>query len=189
MLGLTWLILLLAILLPDFSGETRVRLTADLALAYWWLVVAGRIIGIRPRPQLRSLWTLGAISFVIHVLVSFHETHGWSHANAVQHVHDVSGFGPGIVFSHLFTLLWLLDSAWWWLAPTRYEQRSRLLDRTIHGYMAFLVFNGTVVYENGPIRWIGLIAFAGLGVLLWLARRRQSAQHSATELPTISPTT
>ena len=32
--------------------------------------------------------------------------------------------------------------------------------------MAFIIFNGTVVYEQGPIRWAGLGLFLGLGLVL-----------------------
>ena len=33
--------------------------------------------------------------------------------------------------------------------------------------MAFIIFNGTVVYESGPIRWAGLLLF----VETWGGRR------------------
>ena len=36
------------------------------------------------------------------------------------------------------------------------------------------MFNGTVVYETGLIRWAGLAIFAGLGLLLRMAPRRQA---------------
>jgi hypothetical protein len=39
--------------------------------------------------------------------------------------------------------------------------------------MAFIVFNGTVVYETGFIRWAGLGLFVVLSVLL--VRRKGSA--------------
>jgi hypothetical protein len=40
--------------------------------------------------------------------------------------------------------------------------------------MAFVVFNGTVVYETGFIRWAGVVAFTLLGMLAgWRLFRRE----------------
>jgi hypothetical protein len=50
------------------------------------------------------------------ILRAFHFYHGWSHAEAMEHVRAAARFGEGIFVSHLFTLLWTLDVAWWWLA-------------------------------------------------------------------------
>jgi hypothetical protein len=37
--------------------------------------------------------------------------------------------------------------------------------------MLFIVFNGMVVFETGPIRWAGVVMFAALFVL-WLGSQR-----------------
>ena len=101
--------------------------------------------------------------------MAFHFYHHWSHAAAVRHVHERSGFGEGIYVSHAFTLLWTLDVAFWWLPAMSYAVRSPWIDWSLHGFMAFIVFNSTVVYEQGFIRWAGVILFVVLGVL-WLRR-------------------
>jgi hypothetical protein len=119
----------------------------------------------------RCCWSLAWLAYVVHVGMAFHHYHGWSHANAVRHVRDVSGIGEGIYVSHAFTLLWTLDVAYWWLRPHEYAARSPWVDRLLHGFMAFVAFNATVVYEQGFIRWAGLALFAVLG-LLWLTTRR-----------------
>ena len=36
--------------------------------------------------------------------------------------------------------------------------------------MLFIVFNGTVVYERGPIRWAGLVMFALLAAAWFQSR-------------------
>jgi hypothetical protein len=87
----------------------------------------------------------------------------------------VSGFGPGIYVSHLFTLLWTLDVACWWLRPHAYATRPAWIGRALHAFMAFIVFNGTVVYENGPIRWAGVAMFVALGGL-WLRTLTRPAE-------------
>jgi hypothetical protein len=99
--------------------------------------------------------------------------HHWSHAHAVQHTQERSGFGEGIYVSHFFSLVWTLDVLWWWLAPAGYARRSPWLDRPLHAFMAFIIFNGTVVFESGLIRWAGAGMFAVLGgAFVWRATAR-----------------
>ncbi len=69
---------------------------------------------------------------------------------------EVSGFGAGIYFSHRFTLWWGADAARRWIAPSRYWARSRCWDGALRAYLAFLILNGTVVYERGFIRRAGI---------------------------------
>jgi hypothetical protein len=118
----------------------------------------------------RWAWLSGSLLFWIHVGYAFHFGHKWSHANAVQHVEETSGFGPGIFVSYTFTLLWLLDAISMNLNPTRYCQRSKSLGFAIHAFLAFIVFNGTVVYGHGFMRWVCLGVFAVLG-LVAISRR------------------
>jgi hypothetical protein len=164
------------------AGDDVVRGTVRVSLAFYAAAV-GLMFFLRPRDwnasgpgQLaRWCWSLAWAAFVVHIAAAFHFYHGWSHADAVRHTEEVSGFGPGIYVSHLFTLLWTLDVAWWWLAPVSYAVRPAWIGRTLHAFMAFIVFNGTVVYEKGPIRWAGLTMFAVLGGLWLLARARRTA--------------
>lgn len=117
----------------------------------------------------RWSWALGAVMFAIHFLVAFHFAHRWQHANAVRHVSETAGFGPGIFVSYLFTLFWAADAVWWVLSPTGYAMRSRWVGWAVHVFMAFITFNGTVVYVSGWIRWMAAAVFLALGVAL-LAR-------------------
>src|SRR5262249_40613585 len=111
-------------------------------------------------------------AYAVHVITAFHHFHHWSHADAVQHTNEVSGVGAGIYVSHLFGLLWSCDVAFWWLAPERYARRSVWVDWLLHGFMGLMVFNATVVYGSGAVRWVGLGMFGLLG-LLWLRRWRR----------------
>jgi hypothetical protein len=108
------------------------------------------------------------------VVTAFDRVHGWSHVAAVQHVESVSGFGPGLFVSYAFTTLWAADAAWWLALPSHHDARPTWLDRGIHGFLAFVVFNGTVVYETGFIRWAGIAVFAALGGLaVWRLLRAE----------------
>jgi hypothetical protein len=148
----------------DDPADVVTRQTARVAVLFWGLAAAGLLC--RRREFARLSWSLGCAAFLVHVAVAFDRVHGWSHAAAVRHVEAVSGFGSGLFVSYFFTLLWTADAAWWWIDRAGYDRRALWLDRLIHGFMAFIVFNGTVVYETGFIRWAGIALFLILGLLL-----------------------
>ncbi len=180
-----WLVLLgAAIIFPYLRdsptrGDDLVRYIVRVALLYYWLAAVGML---RSRPEdwaaetprgrlIRAYWTLGWAAYFMHVGMAFHHSHHWSLAAAVRHVREVSGLGEGIYVSHLFTLAWGIDVLAWWSRPTRYAGRPAWLARGLHAFMAFVIFNATVVYETGLIRWAGGALFFTLAAM-WLARRR-----------------
>jgi hypothetical protein len=158
---------------PD-PGDAFTRNTARLTVACYglagvlmtllrgdeWQAVSGR------GRLTRWCWVLGVAAFWVHVAVAYHFIHHWSHAHAVQHTREVGGVGEGIYVSHFFGLVWLLDAAWWLARPRGYAARPAWLGGLVHTFMAFVVFNGTVVYEPGPIRWAGAALFLVLAALL-----------------------
>jgi hypothetical protein len=154
-------------------GEDLTRNTVRVSLLFY---TAAAVLMLRLRPGewdavtgpgrlARWLWTLSWASYLVHLGMAFHYYHHWSHAEAITHVQRRSGFGPGIYVSHLFTLLWTADVLWWWLRPHGYAGRSPWFGRVLHAFMLFIIFNGTVVYEDGPIRWAGVALFVLLGSL------------------------
>ena len=155
----------------DDPADGRIRQTIRVALACYFVAVAGLLVPrIGPRFT-RLVWTLGWVAYLVHVAMAFDLAFGWSHAAAVVHTRERSGVGEGIYASHLFTLLWTADVGWWWFAPRGHAMRPRWIAFALHGFMAFMVFNATVVYETGLIRWGGVTGFA---VLLALRVRRGS---------------
>jgi hypothetical protein len=121
--------------------------------------------------QMRWVWTIGCVAFVCHVLSAFQFRHHWSHADALrvtaERTYEMLGFrfGEGIYFSYIFTLLWIADVAWMWFAASAYQHRARGLSFALLGYLAFIAFNGAVVFESHSTRWVGLPVVAGLVVL------------------------
>jgi hypothetical protein len=168
-------------LLPDLTdpGDFLIRATVRVALAFYLVAVAvmlrmstGEWTAREGKGRVaRRCWSLGCAAYLVHVGVAFHYAHDWSHDRAVRHVQDVSGVGEGLYASYLFTLLWTADVLFWWLRPVAYAGRSHWIDRLLYGFMAFMVFNATVVFEAGFIRWAGVAGFAVLGVLLLLRLR------------------
>ena len=132
----------------------------------------------------RWSWTLAWAAFVIHVGVAFHFYHHWSHAAAVEHVRERSGVGEGVFASYLFTVAWTADVAWWWVRPASYARRPTWVGRALHGFMVAMIFFATVVYEEGPVRWLGLALCGGL--LLGFATHPSHdprSTHNSTSLP------
>jgi hypothetical protein len=178
LLPIAWCVLLLAVCLAPHlfrtaaPGDDLTRNTVRVSLLFWlpavWLMLGLDAAAWRAETNagkaVRLCWTLAWLAYLIHLAMAMHYYHGWSHANAVGHVERVSGFGPGIFFSHLFTLLWTADVLRWWLDSAAYACRSVWIDRLLHAYMALIIFNGTVVYEAGFIRYAGILMFAVLAL-------------------------
>jgi hypothetical protein len=175
--GLVWLALLAAVLSWPYLtqsptlGEDLTRNTVRVSLLFY-AAAAVLILRLRPADWIAStgpgglarwLWTLAWAAYLVHLGMAFHHYHRWSHAAAMKHVRDSSGVGEGIYVSHLFTLLWSADVVWWWLRPRRYAGRPPWVGWALHGFMLFVIFNGTVVYEGGLIRWAGVGLFVLLG--------------------------
>lgn len=127
----------------------------------------------------KALWTLGCGFFVAHVLFAFNYFHHWSHAHALKVTADRTreqlgvAFGEGIFFSYFFTLLWVAEVVVMWAWPKWYDNRPRWLYWTVSAFMAFIAFNGAVVFEDGITRPLGFAATLGLVSLGYFAQREQ----------------
>jgi hypothetical protein len=117
----------------------------------------------------RGTWALGLGLMIGHVFVTFQLVHCWSHTAAFEHTRRTAGVGEGIYVNYLFLLVWIADAVWLRLHPSGYARRPRWLGWSIHGFLAFIVFNSTVVYGTGGLRWGAAVWFALLG--LYLVRR------------------
>ena len=157
-------------------GGNLTRFTVRLALVYYAAALTMMLLMQPAQWQARDvsgrltrwLWTWAWLIFVVHVACAFHFFHHWSHAEAVRHTAEVSGFGPGIYASCFFTVLWGMDLAAWWWRPGWYAGRSSWIDYLLHGFMLFMVFNATVVFESGGTRWAGLVLFTELAAVFLL---------------------
>lgn len=113
----------------------------------------------------RVVWTLGLLTLLIHIVLAFWLAHEWSHQAAVEHVREVGGFGGGIVVNYLFAIIWLGDVVWWWLSPASRTSRPRWMGWAIHGFLAFVVLNATVIFGSPESRLIYCAMFLLLAIL------------------------
>jgi hypothetical protein len=162
------------------------------ALTKWtiWVALLGYAGGtaslLMARQQLkwsrlaRMAWTLGCLAYLAHVYCAFQFYHGWSHASAIEETarqtRETVGWevGQGLYVSYFFTLAWPSDVIWWWFAGAEnYTRRPRALNIALHAFFFFIVFNATVVFESGAVRWLGLALCLGLANLWWSTRKRK----------------
>ena len=172
------------------SGELLTRITIWAALVGYAVGAALLLMSRQGRDRLsaaRWWWTAGCALFLVHVVCAFHFYHDWSHARAYEEtarqVGETMGMrsGNGIFVSYAFTLLWLFDVVWWWMKGAQsYRQRPKWLMAMWQGFFFFIVFNGTVVFESGLVRWFGVLLCSAL-VAMWLVRQQALSKGRATE--------
>lgn len=139
---------------------------------------AAGLLVARHQPQwsrlARMAWTLGCLAYLGHVYSAFQFYHDWSHASAFEETarqtRETVGWdvGEGLYVSYFFTLVWLADVIWWWLAGVKnYWRRPRAVTMSLHAFFFFIVFNATVVFESGAVCWLELALCGGLTVMWW----------------------
>lgn len=123
----------------------------------------------------RALWTVGALLAVTHSVAAFAVFHGWRHQAAVaataRQTAALTGvaWGGGIFFNYAFLAIWLSDAIWWWASPRTYHARSRAVTATIHGFLFFMFVNGAIIFADGWMRLLGIVAVGVVGTT-WLTR-------------------
>lgn len=179
-------VILLTVTFADNLGDALTRNTVRLAIAWYAVALSlmmrrspGEWDGSSIQGRLaRWCWTWGWVTFLVHVAMAFHYFHQWSHQEAFERTRAISGVGEGLYVSYLFTLLWAVDVFAWWIGPVRYSTRSPWIDRALHGFMLFVVFNAMVVYESGSIRWVGLALSLSLAAEWVMSRETKPAEPS-----------
>jgi hypothetical protein len=159
------------------TGELLTRWTVRVAVILYVVSLASR----RHLPTIsRFSWTAGCLAYLLHVLAAFHYYHQWSHDAAYESTQrqtaEIAGldWGGGLYVNYAFTLVWLLDVIWWWLAPERYLKRPRWIDWGVQLFLGFVVFNATVVFASGFSRWFGIGA-CGVLAVEWAWPRKERA--------------
>ncbi len=163
------------------AGEWLTRGSAIVALACYAFSLGLRMSARGRHSRLvraRVICTIGCGIFLAHVMVAFQLVHHWSHAAAYEatarETFEVVGWnwGGGLFANYAFTAVWLIDVLWWWRGLESYEARSRWIDWVLYGFLAFMAFNATVVFGEGPARWFGMVATIAL-LIVWAGSLRQ----------------
>jgi hypothetical protein len=154
--------------------ELLTRWTVRLALLLYIATLATLLVSQRRTAYLREArlaWTVGCVLLWLHLAAAFHFYHNWSHQAAYEatarDTEAVLGwpFGAGVYFNYVFALVWTADALLWWKnGPTAAFNRRAWQNWLIHGFLAFMVFNATVTFADGALRWIAI----GVSVLLFV---------------------
>ena len=183
------------------SGEFWTRLSVWMALVGYLAGPLAALLG-RQHPTwqraARAIYTAGLLFFLAHVALAFHVFYDWSHIIALRETAretlEVTGrqSGAGLYLNYLFTLLWIVDALWWWRRPESFERRNPWIAVTLHGFMLFMAFNATVVFEEGAVRWAGvlgtvLLVTALVPALVQAAKSRGARAQRASGSGTLVP--
>jgi hypothetical protein len=154
-------------------GEFLTRITIWLSLAGYAAGASTYILSRGRRrwdETARFAWTIGCASLLAHVTCAMGYYHNWSQASALRETArqtaELTGieWGGGLYINYALLIGWVIDVAWWrWGGLNAYRNRSLWITAAWHGFLIFIVFNATVVFKTGALRWIGL------GLCLWLA--------------------
>jgi len=161
------------------KGEILTRVTI-------WIAILGYVSGTvafaltRNRHQgdsmARLAWTIAIVGLLAHAFCAFHYYHAWSESAAyrdtARQTNQVVGlnWGGGLYVNYAVIIGWVVDVGWWWVRGVgSYRHRPWLLTAAWHGFLIFIIFNSTVVFKTGFVRWAGLSVCLGLCLMWWLA--------------------
>jgi len=137
-----------------------IHATAGASFALYFLALMLRLR--RPSRIASVAWTVAFALMLVHVGLAFHFAHHWSHRAAYEETArqtaEVFGvhWGGGVFANYALLVVWAVEVARWW--------RGRV-SRYAQAFLAFMWFNGTVVFGHGPVRWLGAMIFAALAVV------------------------
>lgn len=156
-------------------GEFLTRLTIWIAIGGYMASAAISLLRRKSETwQRRARWasTAGCVALALHIVCAFHFYHAWSQASAYREVErqtaEVTGatWGGGLFVNYAFLAVWMAEVAWWWRGLAVYQKRHWLITAAWHGLFVFMLFNATVVFKTGWVRWVGVTLCAAL-FLLW----------------------
>jgi hypothetical protein len=132
----------------------------------------------------RIVWTIACLSLIAHVVCAFQYYHFWSHdavyRETARQTEAVVGlnWGGGVFINYGLVLGWIVDIFWWWMSGIEsYRRRPWPLIAVWHGFLIFIIFNATVVFKAGTVRWVGLCVSLSL-LVAWLVTVRQWLSRS-----------
>jgi hypothetical protein len=128
----------------------------------------------------RVVWTAGAVLFVIHSISAFVLIYGASQTRALAETARQTAVmtgvasGTGLYVNYLFLAIWLVDCVWWWVAGAEAGGRFGAMGWTRFAFFLFMFANGAVIFADGWMRLVGLVAVSiVIGALI--GRRRMTA--------------
>ncbi len=126
----------------------------------------------------RLIWTVACLALLAHVAWALYFHHSWSQSSAYRETArqtlEIFGYnwGGGLYINYALMIAWVADIGWWWLrGVSSYRYRPAWLLMAWQGFLVFIIFNATVVFKSGFIRWAGGFICLGLAISWWLVIR------------------
>lgn len=131
----------------------------------------------RREPIIRILWTVGWLALVVHVGLALWLVHEGSWAAAYEHTARRTqtavgwNWGGGVWFNLVTAIVWGLDVVWMWVKARRRkgvttpDRRTNPLEWAGQFYLAFMIFNATVVFGSLPAQIVGGLGCVVIGLL------------------------
>jgi hypothetical protein len=169
------------------KSELLTRMTIWIALGGYAFAAGVQLVFRENRlwqSRARWAWTIGCLGLLLHLLCAFHFYHHWSQSFAyletARQTSEVTGFdwGGGLYINYGFLAAWVIDVLWWWRGLESYNRRPLALVIVWQGFFLFMVFNATVIFKAGLLRWLGLTLCCGLSLLWWLTIGRKALARS-----------
>lgn len=123
---------------------------------------------------------IGSLLTWTHIVVAYQIAHGGSHAEALHHTAEVTRqtFGvsvaAGLYVNFAFAGVWTFDACgrlW-----GRYDCWPRLWRRSVHLFLAFIVFQATVVFGGLPMRLAAAAGFTAMLTVRLMAARNEACR-------------
>jgi hypothetical protein len=163
---------------------TRLTIAAAIGL----LVIAYGLAAQQPvrRRLLRAALGLSGCLFTAHLAMAFHEVHHWSHAAALAHTalrtEEVVGlrWGGGLYVNYICAVVWIALCCRGEIPVSAPKTWFRTVESAAEFFVAFMIFQATVVFGGLLARELGAAALIALAVA-W-AKRRKRPPGSPTRL-------
>ena len=167
-------------------AEWLTKFSIWLVIACYGLIVATACLtGKESVPLRRFAWCLGGLAFALHVVLAFSVFYGWDWAVAWQLTADQAeefsgvGAGWGLWINFAFGIAWIVLA---WRELRSKNPGCSWLDRTLHGFVFFMVVMGGVAFAPLPARVftaVVLICAVACGLVILRRQRRVSASLAA----------
>ncbi len=155
------------------DAETTARLSAWPALLCY---AAALVLWVSPENNrraaaIRGLWTAGWLALVVHVGLAMWLVHAGSWAAAHEHTarrtQAATGWnwGGGVWFNLATAIVWGIHVVWIWARPKSTVRRALAFDWACQIYLAFMMFNATVVFGSLPAQIAGGLICVGLAIM------------------------
>ena len=171
------------------GGEVLIKVTIWAAVAGYFAGAAAFALARGRRGWdsfARLAWTAACAALLAHVACAFQFQHGWSHAAAyretARQTEEVFGldWGGGLYINYALMAVWVADVVWWWGRGLDAYRRWPLLASAWRAFLLFIVFNATVVFKDGFVRWAGLGLCLALCVAWAAGRSGQTLNRTQT---------